>query len=124
MSYQQFLGLKPGKSSRRSVTLPEDSAINKQYSEDPTSNWLQLPEGWMSPEAMEAAADTPQQEAQELTDMFVDQGDQLPTPPSIQQQHMHAAIELSNNIEETTGDDNTTDEHIIFQDKPDVHPTD
>ena len=96
MSYQQFLGLKPGKSSRRSVTLPEDSAINKQYSEDPASNWLQLPEGWISPEAMEAAADTPQQEAQELTDMFVDQGDHLPTPPSIQQQHMPSCVQQSN----------------------------
>ena len=34
MSYQQFLGLKPGKSSRRSLTLPEDAAINKQNKDD------------------------------------------------------------------------------------------
>ena len=74
----------------------------------------------MSPEAMEAATHTPEQEAQELTDMFVDQGDQLPTPPSIQQQHMHAAIELSNNVDEATGDDGTADEHVIFQDTPEV----
>ena len=74
----------------------------------------------MSPDAMEAATDTPEQEAQELTDMFVDQGDQLPTPPSIQQQHMQAAIQLSHNIEETTGDDITPEEHIIIQDEPDI----
>ena len=124
MSYQQFLGLKPGKSSRRSLTLPEDSAINTQYSEDPASNCLQLPKGWISPEEMDAAADTPQQEAQELTVMFVDQGDQLPTPPPIQQQNMWAAVTVADNVEQPTGDDDEVKEHVILQDAPDDGVTD
>ena len=32
---------------------------------------------------------------------------------------MRAAIELSENIEQTTGDDVTVNEHTIFQDEPD-----
>ena len=111
MSYQQFLGLKPGKSSRRSLVLPEDAAVNAQHREDKRANWLQLPKGWLTADELDKAADTPDQEAQELTDMGV----QLPTPPSVQTQHMRAAVTLADTTEQHTDCVDTCEHNVTYR---------
>ena len=56
LNYEQFLSIKQRKiSSRRSVAISGNDAINEASKNDPNARWVQLPKGWLTSDEMDEA---------------------------------------------------------------------
>ena len=91
------------------VNQEEDAAENEAHRDNPSSNWIQLPEGWMTNLEMDKVINTPEREAEELTELHIN-GEDLPEPPPIATRRMAPRVDIPDDSDEDHDNPSQTNE--------------